>query len=392
VSQLALSFTLLTGAGLLVRSLINLTSVDLGFRTEQVLAVETPTGPSGEGLPMVLPGEEADWTRTMEEIRAFPGVRSVAVAAWTPLSDHATQNAYTVRIDESADADERSHLATSNNVSPGYFETLGIPLIEGRTFDWTDQASSPDVIVLNESMARAHFGDDEAIGRRISLGSDAQPWFRSNQWYEVVGVVADSRDSGMDSEGAHTFYRPATKAGWGPTILVAHAGDTGALTQHIRDVVRRIHPDRAVEEAQTMASLLDQEMAPSRLNAILFGSFAALALLIAAVGVLATLAFSVSQRVKEFGIRMALGADRRSVLANVMGEGILMVAVGLVVGGGAALVLGRFLSGLLFGVDPTDTASMAAAALLLGAVALVSTLFPALRATRIHPSEALKGE
>jgi len=392
VSQLALSFTLLTGAGLLVRSLIRLTAIDPGLRTEGILAVETPTGPDGTGLPMALPGEQEDWERTIAEIEAFPGVRSAAVASWTPIAPHASPTAYRVRTEDDTDGGDRSHLSVSNNVSVRYFETLGIPLVAGRYFDERDRGSAPDVIILNQSMARAHFGDADPIGRRVSITHEAQPWLAPNRWYEVVGVVADTREHGVEHEGVHTFYRPAAKTFWGTSILVAHRGDPAPLTQHVRDVIADIYPQRAVSQVQTMSALLEQDVAPSRLNALLFGSFAALALVLAGLGVLSTLAFSVSQRVREFGIRIALGADRGSVLRNVLGEGALLVGVALALGWLGALVLGRFVAGLLFGVEPMDPASLAAAAVALGGVALAAALLPALRATRVHPSEALKAE
>jgi predicted permease len=392
VSQLALSFTLLTGAGLLVRSLVRLTSVDPGLRTEGVLAIETPTGPDGAGLPMVLPGEEEDWELTIDEIEAFPGVRSVAVASWTPLAPHEPPTAYRVRTEDDIDEGDRSHLSVLNNVSPAYFETLGIPLIAGRSFDDSDRGSAPDVIILNQSMARAHFADADPIGGRVSITHEAHAWLAPNRWYEVVGVVADTREHGMEHEGVHTFYRPAAKTSWGTSILVAHQGDPATLTQHVRDVIAEIQPQRAVAEVHTMSALLDQDVAPSRLNAFLFGSFAALALVIAGLGVLSTLAFSVSQRVREFGIRIALGADQASVLRNVLGEGVLMVGVALGLGWLGAFALGRFVGGLLFGVEPMDPASLVAAAAALGSVALGAAFVPALRATRVHPAEALKAE
>jgi predicted permease len=387
VSQLALSFTLLTGTGLLVRSLLEITSVDPGFRTEQVLTMRTPTGPSGTALPM---GPDPGWQGALDEIRAYPGVRSAAVASWAPLAS-AQPSAVGVRIDDEQAEDDRTHLAAANNVSAGYFELLGIPLLSGRYFDESDGAESADVVILNESMARAHFGDTDPIGHRIAFAPDFQNVF-AFAWHEIVGVVADSREYGMDQQGVHTFYRPAPKTTWGPTILVAHEGDPTQLTQHVRDVIRSMQPDRAIEEVQTLTSLVEQDVAPSRLNAMLFGSFAALALLIATLGVFSTLAFSVSQRVREFGVRMAVGADHGTVLRSVLSEGVVMVVVALVLGVAAALVLGRFLAGLLFGVGPVDAVSMVTAALVLGTVALGAALLPALRATRIHPSEALKGE
>jgi predicted permease len=387
VSQLALSFTLLAAAGVLVRSLIELTSMEPGFRTEQILTVEAPTGPSGVSLPGVPnPG----WEQALEEIRSFPGVRSAAVASWTPLSDQ-TPTVVNIRVDGEADTGRPAHHSSSNNVSPDYFETLGIPLIAGRYFDDTDGGESPNVIILNESMARAYFGDSDPIGRRISITPNFQNVFTGGS-HEIVGVVADSREHGMDTEGIHTFYRPSAKTTWGPAILVGHQGESGPLADHIREVIHRMQPDRAVQNIVTMASRLEQDVAPSRLNAILFGSFSVLALVIAGLGVFSTLAFSVSQRVREFGIRMALGAEPRSVLRNVLGEGALIAAIALVIGAGGTLVLGRFMAGLVFGLGRLDAVSLLLAAGALGIVALMASLLPALRAIRIEPTEALKAE
>lgn len=387
VSQLALSFTLLTGAGLLVRSLVRLTAVDPGFRTDRILTMRTPTGPGG----VTLPGQpDPGWEHALEEIRGVPGVRTAALASWAPLSQP-TPTALEVRIDDQEDAGDHASLTAGNNVSVGYFEMLEIPLLAGRYFAETDREDAPHVVILNESMAHAYFGDVDPVGHRIAITPDFQNVFAFH-WYDIVGVVADSKEYGVESDGVSTFYLPAAQSLWGNTILVSYLGEPTALAAQVRDVVHRMQPDRAVEEVQTLTSLLQRDVAPSRLNAILFGSFAALALLIAALGVLATLAFSVSQRVREFGIRMAVGADQATVLRNVMGEGALLVSVALVLGVGAAAVLGRFLAGLLYQVDPLDPASMAMAATVLGVVALGAALLPALRATRIHPSEALRGE
>jgi hypothetical protein len=268
---------------------------------------------------------------------------------------------------------------------------LEIPLMAGRYLDETDRQGSRPVIVLNRSMAEAHFGDTDPIGHFIAVVPDYQNIFSPAE-FEIVGVVADSKEYGVDKDGIHTFYLSALQGLWGTTVLVSHRADEGPIAQHVRDVIHRMQPDRAVEEVQTLTALLQRDMAPSRLNAMLFGSFAALALLIAALGVLGTLAFSVSQRVREFGIRMAVGADQGSVLRSVLGEGVLLVVVALAIGVVASLGLGRFLSGLLYEVDAVDPASMLTAASVLGAVALGAALLPALRATRIHPSEALRGE
>lgn len=384
VTQLALSFTLLAGAGVLIRSLIALTSVDPGFRTEQVLTFRTPAGNFG-----ALPGDDRMFAQLIAEIEGHPAARSVAVASWVPLAAQAPL-AVGVRVDGEVDESQPAHLTAVNDVSPGYFETLGIPLLSGRYLNATDRDETTDVVVINRSMAEAHFRDVDPVGRRLAFAmGGGGNWSRD---YEVVGVVSDSREYGIDEEGIHTFYRSADQTTWGPAVLVAASGDPSELGPVVRDALHRIQPSRAIEQMQTLEVLREADVAPSRLNATLFGSFAVLALVIAAVGVLGTLAFSVSQRVREFGIRMAIGADQASVLKNVMGEGVLLVALGLALGLAVSVGLGRFLSGLLYRVDPLDPASLVAAGSLLAAVALIATLVPAMRATRIHPSEALRGE
>ncbi|MEX2049478.1 MAG: ADOP family duplicated permease [Gemmatimonadota bacterium] len=388
VGQLALSFTLLTGAGLLVRSLVALTSVESGFESEQVLTVRAPTGPRGTPYLEADPG----WEAAVEDIRSYPGVLEAAVATWAPLSDPTPPIAWGIRIEDGDEGEfDRSHLSSGNSVSPGYFEILRIPLEEGRYFDRGDVEGGVPVIILNASMARAHFRDTNPIGRRIMIEPDGLTVF-SRRWYEVVGVVADAREYGLGVEGMHTYYRPSAQNQWGPAVVASYQGDASDVARHVEDVLHRMQPNRAVQEAQTLTSLVLRDRAPARLNAILFGSFAALALLIAALGVLATLAFSVGQRVREFGIRMAVGADRSSVLRNVLGEGVLLVGAALLVGVAASLLLGRFLEGLLYQEDPVDPIAMAMAAVVLGSVALAAALLPALRATRIHPTEALRAQ
>lgn len=387
VTQLSMSFALLAGAGLLVRSLLALTAVDPGFTTERIFTLRTPTGPAGGALPGA---PDPGWQQALDEIRGFPGVRAAAVASWAPLSGHAPST-LTITTDDGSDRADRGRVAAVNDVSPGYFEMLHVRTLAGRTFGAADDAGGEPVAVINEAMARSLFGTGDPVGRPITLEPDFRTVLRGGT-YRVVGVVADTHELGMEAEGVPTLYRPSAASSWGPTILVAAAGDPAEVTAHVRDVIHRMDPDRAVEEVRTLASLMDGHVAPSRLNAVLVGSFAFLALLIAGVGVLATLTFSVSQRVREFGIRIALGADPQSVLGSVLGEGARMVAGALVIGTGAALLLGRFLSAMLFDVGPMDPVSLVLAASVLAAVALVAAYLPARRATRIHPSEALRSD
>ena len=386
VGQLALSFTLLAGAGLLVRSLLALSAVDPGFETRSVLTLQSPS--VGFGQAFSPPWDRPFFEEALTELEASPGVRAAAVATWVPLTGPEPV-AWSVRVDGEEDPSDRTYLGSTNSVSPGYFDVLGLRLLSGRFLDDTDRNESEPVAVINESMARTHFGEDDPVGRSLSMSQDGQNWSGP---LRIVGVVADAHEYGIGRRGVHTLYRPAAQSAWGPAMLVATDGDPTAIARRARELIHGIQPDRAVDQVQTMADLRAQDVAPSRLNATLFGAFAALALAIAAVGVLGSLGFSVSRRVREFGVRMALGADRASVLLSVLGEGALLLVIGLALGALGAVAVGRFLSGLLFGVQPIDPASLASAAAVLGVVALVASLLPALRATRIEPTEALKGE
>jgi putative ABC transport system permease protein len=204
--------------------------------------------------------------------------------------------------------------------------------------------------------------------------------------------VGDSRDFGLDQAGVHVVYQPAVQSFYGPTVLLKTGGDPLALTQHVVDVIHELDPTRPVDQVQTLADLRAEDVAPQRLNATLFGAFAALALAIAAVGVLGVLAFSVTQRTREFGVRMAVGANRSQVLGLVLREGVILVVVALVVGGAAGVGLSRLLSGLLFEIEPLDPATFLGAGAVLGAVALAAAVLPARRATRVEPSVALRSE
>lgn len=386
MGQLALSFALLNGSALLVRSMLELADVDPGFRTERTVSIRVPTGPSGAPLPL---GEQPEWEPTLAEILAHPAVTSVATATWAPLGQ-VVPTSLGVRIDGDPE-EHRTAPTVANNVSVGYFDLMGIPLVAGRTFTREDDGGTPPVVILSASMARAHFGADDPVGRHITFTPDFQNEFFETD-YEIVGVVGDVATRDPGAAGAHTFYRPAAQSGYGPEILVTTRGEASGLTPYVRQAIERLDPSRAVEEAEPLQARMERARAPSRLNAALFGGFAGLALLIAAVGVLATLAFSVSQRIREFGIRIALGARRDDVLHSVLGEGLAMVGGALLAGAAATLLLGRLLSGLLYGVAVWDPVSMLLAASVLGGVAIGSAFLPALRATRTDPAVALRSE
>jgi predicted permease len=383
VSQLSLSFLLLIGAGLLVRSLVNLSQVDTGVAYEDVLAMDAPhiTGLSTAEDRLIM-------DRVVDEVRTLPGVRAATYATVAPFRS-ASLYSITFRVEGMDDEGVPSPMAMVNTVSPTYFLALGIPLVRGRTFEPTDDTTSVPVAIVNERMVKDLFGEDDPLGRRIAQKQFDGQW---GPWLQVVGVAADTRDRGLAQAGVHVLYRPSGQSFPGSDIIVRTAGDAGAVPRAVADAVHRLDPDRPVDQVATLADLRGEEMAPERLNATLFGAFALLALLIASVGVLAVLAFTVSQRTQELGVRMALGARSGQVLGMILREGAVMAAGALAVGVVAAMFLSRFLVGLLFQVDPVDPATYAGVAVTLAVVALLAAWIPARRATRVDPMEALRSQ
>ena len=257
-----------------------------------------------------------------------------------------------VRIDNTEpEAGAAAPLMVSRIVSSGYFDTVGTKLKAGRTFGTTDIQTAPRVAIISESMARFYFKTESPIGHRLSLRQFNGNW---SQPIEIVGVAADSRADGIDRGPMHTVYQPDSQTSAQSTLLVRTAGSADALAPQVIEAIRGLDPNRPIDHVRTLEEIRDETIAPQRLNATLIGLFSALALAIATVGIAGVLAFSVSQRTNELGIRLALGAERGAILRMILGEGAVMAAIGLVVGAAAAIPLSRLMSGLLFGIQPVD--------------------------------------
>ena len=397
VSQLAASFMLLVGAGLLMRTLLSLYAVKPGFDLANVLSLQAPNfafqNPQN-------PAQDRDRllqfnTDVIERVRAESSVKNAAVASAAPLAGSFPQ-LREYRIDGAdADALGASPRSVTRVVSSSYFETIGTPLKEGRTFQPTDTTTSPRVVILSESMAKYYFKTGSAVGRRLSWKitngiTGAVSWTPAA---EIVGVAADSRADGIDQGPLHTMFQADTQSFAPATLLVRTASDTpDALAPRLVETIRALDPNRPIDHVQTLEEIRDETIAPQRLNATLIGLFAALALVIATVGVAGVLAFSVSQRTNELGIRVALGAQRGEILRMILGEGAAMAVVGLAIGGVAAIPLSQMLKGLLFAVEPADPTTIAIAAVLLVAVAVVAAWIPARRAMAVDPITALRGD
>ena len=384
VSQLAVSFMLLIGAGLLIRSLMQLYAVDPGFDLQNVLSLQSPD------FSPFNRDKQLQFTRTLvDQVKQQPTVESAAMASSAPLAG-SNPIRREIRIDGAdPDTSTAAPMLVNRVVSGTYFDTVGTRLKAGRTFAATDVATAPPVVILSESMARYYFKNQDPVGRHLSFKQFNGNW--SNP-VEVVGVAADSRADGIDKEPMHTLYQPDTQSGAQSTLLVRTSGSTDQLAPHVVETIRSLDPNRPIDHVQTLEELRDESIAPQRLNATLIGLFSVLALAIATVGVAGVLAFSVSQRTNEMGIRLALGADRSTILWMILGEGAVMAGIGLVVGGLLAIPLSRMIAGLLFEVSPIDPMSIVLAGALLVAVALAASWIPARRATGVNPMVALRGD
>ncbi|MBI4471515.1 MAG: ABC transporter permease [Acidobacteria bacterium] len=384
VSQLAASFMLLVGAGLLIRSLLQLYAVDPGFDLNNVLSLEAPN------FAQTQRERELQFTReVMERMKVDPSVQNMASASAAPLAGSFPVRSE-IRVEgQDPDANASAPMLVTRVVSGSYFDTVGTQLRSGRTFRETDKQGAPLVAIMSESMTRYYFPDIDPIGRRFSFKQFNGQW---SQWYEVIGVAADTKADGLNQETRHTVYYPDTQRNAQSTFLVRTAGNTERLGPQVIETIRQLDPNRPVDHVRTLEEIRSESIAPQRLNATLIGLFAVLALAIATVGVAGVLSFSVSQRTNELGIRMALGAERTSILRMILGEGSAMAAIGLVIGGIASVPLTRFLSGLLFEVAPIDPPTMFGAAVLLLIVALAAAFIPARRATRVDPMVALRSE
>ena len=387
VTEMALAVLLLTGAGLLIRSFTRLQHVDAGFKADNVLTFRL-------GLPAAV--YDTDEKRAMllngllDRLRAAPGVRSVAAISRTPLAGSFNMSIYLKgRPDERSDDDGTLEIRV---VTPAYFETLGIPLKRGRLFTKADVAGSHGVFLLSEAAARRVFPNEDPIGRHITVGWVRGP-NRARLAGEVVGIVGDVRDSGPRNPVMEELYVPFDQASEGNMTVVmrTHVPPT-TLASAVRQAVRASDPNLPISQMQTLDDLLADSISTSRFYMLLLGTFATVALLLAAIGIFGVMSNAVAHRTRELGIRLALGADGSHVRGLVLREALLLAGVGIVVGLVASLALTRVLATLLFELTPTDPVTLAGVSIVLWCVALAASYVPAWRASRVDPLVALRTE
>jgi predicted permease len=393
VLQVAVCFVLLIGAGLLLRTLLNLSRADGGLQLDSVLTLNVPQFNNTRT-------EQEDrlfLDTVLERVAALPGVDAVALASRLPLEGPpeglgALLANFELQIEGVPEEAGESPRADFRVVTPSYFDALGMRVVAGRGFAATDTADAPMVVIINETMAQRLFPDRDPIGQRIRwIGDIARPLGIDTGYRTIVGVVSDSNDFGIANPVPHVVFHPFAQYPAAPLLFV-RSSQPEAVARPTVEAIHAIDPEQPVLDVATLAQVRAEAIAPQRLNATLLGAFALLAVLIAAVGVAGVLAFSVSQRTRELGVRAALGADRRRLVRTVIGEGALMAGAGLLIGAVAAAALSRLAAGLLFGVAPTDAATYGGVAALLLLMALGAAWLPARRAANVDPITALRAE
>jgi putative ABC transport system permease protein len=379
VSEVALALVLLTGAGLLIRSFVRLSSVDPGFDPQHLLTERVV-------LPLGKYPEPARCTpffqSVLERVGGLPGVESVAAASPSPLTD-ALLGGLEIEGRPTPRGVQISTVISA--ISPSFFHTLRIPLISGRNFTSHDDGSAPNVAIVNDIFARRYFGQADPLGHRIRI--------LDGSWYSIVGVVPNTRYLPLTTEPSpEVFICDVQHPQWDMTLIVHATSDPASLAAAVRGKVHEVDPNQPVDHVATMEERFSQAVAPQRFNALVLVIFAGMAVILAGVGVYGVMAYSVTRRTHEIGVRMALGAQRQDVLQFVLRHGALLVASGIGLGVAGALALTRSLSSLLYGVKPTDPLTFIGVSLILISVALMASYIPARRATKVEPMVALRHE
>jgi predicted permease len=390
VAQISLTTVLLVGAGLLIKSFIKVLEVDPGFRTESAVAMEI--SPRADERPSGYVNESASkqrraffYQQALERIAALPGVTGVGGVKGLPMTDSGNNGEFLLDSNPA-----QKGYAEFRVVSPDYFNVMGISLRRGRLFDRSDSAETGQVALISESLQRQYWPNEDPIGKGIQYAS----MDGDEHVLRVIGIVSDVRDFGLEANVRPTVYvhylqRPGQA--WSFAIVARTNGDVNTLIPAMRSAMQSLDPN-VPTDFHTLTQIFSSSLDKRRFSLVIFGSFAGIALLLAAVGIYGVVSYSVAQRTREIGIRMALGAQGRDVLRLVVSQGMILIALGIAAGLAAALAVTRLMSSLLFGVNPTDPTTLAVTTLLLTAVALLACYVPARRATKVDPLVTLRYE
>jgi predicted permease len=393
IAQVALSLVLLVSAGLFLRSLRHTQGVDPGFDSDKILTATLNINL----LRYTREQGQSFYQQVIERMKALPGVESATLSRTVPMTGAGRTNSLTLEGRQTSDNVFRNEGAGDDNNSPlivrtnvvalDYFNTMGIGMLSGRDFNQQDREGSPRVVIVNEAFIRTHFPKDEALGKRLSFNGQQGPWL------EIVGVVRDSKYRSLSERPVPFTYVPlGQNHETGMTLFVRSAGDPNSLAGAVRNEIQSMDRNLPVTGLQSMTVLIGDSLFPAKMGAVLLGAFGLLALLLATVGLYGVMAYSVSRRTRELGIRMALGANRKDVIRLVISQGMKLSLIGVGIGIAISLAVTRLLSSLLFEVSASDPVTYLLISLLLALVALIACYIPARRATRVDPLVALRYE
>jgi putative ABC transport system permease protein len=382
VGEIAVSLVVLIGAGLLIKSFVRLLQTDAGFVSENLLTMNIELARYKEPQQRAALAASA-----LERIAGIPGV--VRVGGGTGLPPVIAQRVTRFEIAglQIENPDDRTAIFIA--VSPDYFRALGTPLLQGRAFDERDAEGAAKVVIISQGMARRLFANDDPLGKQLKLVNQEH----DDDWRTIVGVVGDVKYTGLDSPDWSTLYTPFAQTPFLWTyVMVRTASEPAGFAPSMREAVSSVNPDLTVAKIRTMDQLISESVAQPRFNMLLLSVFAMVALALAAVGIYGVIAYSVTERTHEIGIRQALGARAGDILRMIIKQGMLLTLAGVAIGLTSAYWLTRLMEGLLFGVSATDFITFACVSLLLVMVALLACYIPARRATKVDPMVALRYE
>jgi putative ABC transport system permease protein len=390
VTQITASFLLLAGAGALVKTLLVLEKTQPPFETAHVLAVNLPVMAEGK-----TPNQVRDfYNEVSRRVSTLPGVQHVSSGFGVPWRDgRALSISFTFSVEGARRENSEDLRARFRSISPGFFETLGVPIVEGRDFRDTDRDGAERVVIISRSVAQRLFPGREAVDRHLQWTDGVMKFIGiSTEPRRIIGVVPDVDDENIIPQPAMTVYQPSAQEGFNGRLFVRAQNDPYALVPTITRTIHDMSADQPVERASSLEDIRTEVLTPDRLNAIVFGGFATLALLISVVGVAGVLAFSVSGRTREFGIRQALGAQPRSILAKVLSEGLVIAGAGVVAGVVVGFALERTIGKYIGVVQLPGALPLIASAAVILAAAVIASALPAARAARVDPAVALRSE
>jgi putative ABC transport system permease protein len=382
-AEAALAVVLLVGAGLMLKSLYRLVQVDPGFRPDRVLTLSLSLRPDQYSKDAAV---RNFWDQVLQRVRELPGVENAAVATNTPMTDNHERSDITIEGMSERLPGDYPH-PDSHAVSPGYVQTLGIKLLRGRSFTEDDTENAPRVSMINQRLANQFFPHQDAVGKRFKFGHPDD----KTQWLTIVGVVADTKLYGLANQSRLEVYVPFRQDPSSGTDLLVHSRiEPASMMSAVRGAVNSVDGNQSIAAVATMKELVSKSIATPRMMLLLLGVFGVLAVVLGAIGIYGVIAYSVAQRTREIGVRMALGARRSNVFRMIIGQGVRLAVTGIVIGVPAALGLTRLMSSLLYQVGPADVETFSAVVMLVLLVALAASIVPARRATTVEPMEALR--